>query len=531
MPWSIRARAPTGDASSAVTSGDVAAYLEDAAHVPGGHAARVARPATEAAVAEVLRSSPRVIVVGAQSSLTGGATPMGETVLSTSRLNRIEAIGHVDVRAQSGVTLDALDAALAGQGRRYPPTPTFTGAFVGGVIATNAAGAATFKYGATRDWVSALTVVLPDGDVLDITRGETRAHRDGYFDLDLNRGRVRVPIPAYRMPPVPKVSAGYYAAPTMDLIDLFIGSEGTLGVVTAATLRVQPARPAVCLALVPFPDRPTALQVAADLRAAARATWQSGDPRGLDVAAIEHLDARALAVIREDGADRACGVTVPERTALALLVTLELPPGTRAEAAFDEIGRAREHDAPDTPLVRFCAMLAVAGVLDHVEMAAPGDARRAAQLLAFREAAPATVNRRIALAQRTIDGRIEKTAGDLLVPVADLPAFLERCDDEFRRRGLDAANWGHLSDGNLHPNVIPRSFADVEAGRDALRVLGREAIRLGGVPLAEHGVGRSAVKQALLRELYGADGIEQMRRVKAAIDPDGKLAPGVLFAG
>ena len=89
--------------------------------------------------------------------------------------------------------------------------------------------------------------------------------------------------------------------------------------------------------------------------------------------------------------------------------------------------------------------------------------------------------------------------------------------------------WGHISDGNLHPNVIPRSIAEMESGRDAILMFGREVIRLGGSPLAEHGVGRNPVKQQLLIELYGWDGVDQMRAIKRALDPGGKLAPGVLF--
>lgn len=525
----IRARPPRGDAACEPnTDPDVVArYLEDAAHVPGGHAAGVASPRSEAGVAALLRASRHVLAVGAQSSLTGGATPRGETIVSTARLNRIESIGTDSVRVEAGVTLDALEAALAAAGRSYPPVPTFTGAFVGGVVATNAAGAATFKYGPTRPWVSALTVVLPDGGVLDVERGQVHAHRDGYFELALADREVRVPVPRYRMPGVSKISAGYFAAPGMDLVDLFIGSEGTLGIVTAATLRVLDARPAVCRAFVPFRDRSGAFAVAARLRAAARQAWESGGRRGLDVAAIEHIDRRGLALLREDGLDRTCGVHIPPDAEMALIVTIELDPEATNEAAFEQLGRARDADAPDTPLIRFCALLARA--LDDVEIAVPGDPSRHAQLLAIREAVPAAVNTRIGRAQHSVDRRIEKTAGDLLVPFEHVEAFADLCGAEMERRGLDAVCWGHLSDGNLHPNVLPRTYADVEAGRDALLALGREAIRLGGVPLAEHGVGRNRLKQRLLLELYGPAGVEEMRKVKRAIDPEWKLAPGVLF--
>jgi D-lactate dehydrogenase (cytochrome) len=117
----------------------------------------------------------------------------------------------------------------------------------------------------------------------------------------------------------------------------------------------------------------------------------------------------------------------------------------------------------------------------------------------------------------------------MIVPFESLDALLTMYDEEFARRGLDAAVWGHISDGNLHPNVIPRSIADVESGKEAILAFGREVMRLGGSPLAEHGVGRHPIKQRLLAEMYGPEGIAQMRAVKRALDPEGKLAPGVLF--
>ncbi|HEV8211088.1 MAG TPA: FAD-binding oxidoreductase, partial [Vicinamibacterales bacterium] len=289
----------------------LASFLEDAAHFPGGFAAGVATPTSEAEVAALVRAAASVLPIGAQSSLTGGATPRGDVLLSTSRLNRILGSGDDWIRVEAGVTLVDLDAALAKIGKHYPPVPTFTGAFAGGIVATNAAGAATFKYGTTREWVRALTIVLANGDVLDVERGQATAHPDGYFEIVFSDRIARVPVPRYRMPDVPKVSAGYFAAPGMDLIDLFVGSEGTLGVITEMTLRVLPARPAMCLAFVPFEDRTTALAFVTRLRDAALETWRTRDPRGMDVSAIEHMDARCLALLREDGADRANGVTIP----------------------------------------------------------------------------------------------------------------------------------------------------------------------------------------------------------------------------
>ena len=509
----------------------VAGFLEDAAHYPGGHAAGVAQPRSDLEVAALVRQARRVLPVGAQSSLTGGATPMGEVVVSTRRLDRILRVGAGEITVQAGVPLTALRAALAQRNAYYPPAPTFEGACAGGVAATNAAGAATFKHGATRRWIRGLRVVLADGCLLDLRRGDYRAHPDGYFELHAPDGVRRVPIPGYRMPAVPKVSAGYFTAPEMDLVDLFIGSEGTLGIITEVTCGLVSPRPALCLVWLPLPDERAALSLVAALRREAEAAWRSADPRGLDVSAVEMLDRRSLELLHADGADRTHGVLLPRDAAVALLVQVELPPGTLAApgAAYEQIGAALEPAAPDTPLVRLCRLLAQAGVLDRAEIALPGDRRRQAQLFAVREAVPEAVNRRVGTAQRTVDARIGKTAADMIVPFPRFADSLRTYRDAFERRGLDYAIWGHASDGNVHPNVIPRSLQDVAAGREAILACGREVIRLGGCPLAEHGVGRNPVKQALLRELYGAAGIEQMRRVKAALDPDGKLAPGVLF--
>jgi D-lactate dehydrogenase (cytochrome) len=314
----------------------------------------------------------------------------------------------------------------------------------------------------------------------------------------------------------------------MDIVDLFIGAEGTLGVITAAMLKVQPARAGLCYALVPVADEPRALALVGELRERSRDTWRTADPGGIDVAAIEHMDERSLQILREDGADRKYEVTWPASAGLLLLIQIELPPITHAQA-YDQISSALDEGAPDTPLVRFCRVLDAHGVLEDTELALPGDKKRAEQLLGVREAVPAGVNARVGRAKRDLDGRIAKTAADMVVPFERFGEMMAIYREGFARRGLDVATWGHVSDGNVHPNVLPRSYEDVEAGKAAILEFGVDVARLGGCPLAEHGVGRHPVKQALLRQLYGDEGLEQMRRVKQALDPNGVLAPGVLF--
>ena len=503
-------------------------FLEDAAHYPGGHAAGVVFPRDAADVADAVVSFPAILAIGAQSSLTGGATPMGETILATTKMASIVDTTATHVRVQPGVTIQALQEHLASSGAWFPPAPTFTGATAGGIVATNAAGPATFKYGTTRDWVAGLTIVLADGTILTLDRGQ-HVGRGRTLQVPARSGRVEITVPAYTMPVVPKRSAGYHAAEGMDLVDLFIGSEGTLGIVTEVTFRILVPAPATGLALVPCPSETEGLRLVEAIGRAARATWRTGDPHGIDIAGIEHIDRRCLEIIREDGVDARCNVSLPPGTDTAVLVQLELPAGTPRDEAFDQIAGALDEGAPDGPLVRFCRLLADAGALDAAEIALPGDRRRMDELIAVREAVPAGVNQRVGAAKRDVDPRIEKTAADMIAPAERFAEMTRIYRAGFEARGLDYAIWGHASDGNVHPNVIPRSYDDVVKGKEAILEFGREVVRLGGSPLAEHGVGRSPVKQALLRQLYGDAGIEEMRAVKRALDPEWKLAPGVIF--
>jgi D-lactate dehydrogenase (cytochrome) len=293
----------------------------------------------------------------------------------------------------------------------------------------------------------------------------------------------------------------------MDAIDLFIGSEGTLGVITEAVLRVID-RPVRSVALVTCRSDQQALTVTTALREQARLAWVG---RGsLDVSAIEYMDHHSLRVM-PDAAFENAGIVRPPAGSSLLLVQMEVTQG--------------EADA----LTGLADVLDAARVEADPLVTASGDERGAQRLFQLREAVPASVNAIVAAAKQR-DDRVEKTAGDVIVPFDALAPALEMYRAVLELRGLDYAIWGHVSDGNLHVNVLPRHMDDVMEGREALVEVARRVIGMGGSPLAEHGVGRSGMKQRLLRELYGEDGIEQMRRVKRALDPDWKLAPGVLFA-
>jgi len=504
----------------------IARFLEDAAHYPGGHAAAVLRPRSLDELSACLREPRRALAVGAQSSLTGGATPRGDVVIATEWLNTIDT-RRDRVHAGAGVTLQAAQDALLKTGRWLPPVPTFPGAFAGGAVATCAAGAATFKYGTVRDWVEGLTIVLAGGDILEMTRGACVASADGVFEIETSTGVRTVRLPALIMPDVPKRSAGYFVKPGMDLIDLFIGSEGTLGVIAGVVFRTAPLPGGLCRAFVPVATEAEGITLVDELRRHAAATWQTGDPNGIDVSAIEHIDARSIGVVREDGVDRKLDIHLPQGTGIVLLIDLELSPIHAASDLWRVIESALDRSAADSPLTRFCRLLDRHHALDDAEISLPGD-RRASAFAELREAVPAGVNRRVALAQQQ-DAGISKTAADMIVPYDRFGDMMTACRQLFSERGLDLAVWGHISDGNVHPNVIPHSAEDVRKGQDAILALGDAVIAMGGCPLAEHGVGRNPIKQQLLRRLYGQPGVDAMRAIKLSLDPHDTLASGVIF--
>jgi D-lactate dehydrogenase (cytochrome) len=312
----------------------------------------------------------------------------------------------------------------------------------------------------------------------------------------------------------------------MDLVDLFIGSEGTLGVIGQVIFRTAPRPAAICRAFVPVANEAIAISLTGELRAAAQETWRTRDPLGIDLAAIEHMDARSIAVIREDGVDRKLAITMPSGASVVLLIDLELP--ADRGALWSQLESARDPGAADSPLLRFCRLLDRHGVLDDTELALPADHARAAAFAELREAVPAGVNRRVAQAKQQDDG-ISKTAADMIVPFERFAEMMSECRRLFAERDLDLAVWGHISDGNVHPNVIPRNAGDVAKGREAILQLGAAVIAMGGCPLAEHGVGRNPIKQELLRQLYGDEGVNAMRAIKLSLDPNGSLAYGVIF--
>jgi D-lactate dehydrogenase (cytochrome) len=512
-------------------------YLEDASGAPAGKAKGLVRPASEAEASAFLRQTVEgkvpVLFQAARTSLTGGAIPDGEIVLSVEKMSRIGPVqpggGGDRVTVQPGVRLETLQEHLRDKGLFFPPVPTYQQAMLGGAVSTNAGGSATFKYGVTRQWVRSLRVLLFNGDLLEIERGESRVSAGETFDIELSdRRRIQLPAPDYSLPPLKKISAGYHASDPMDLVDLFIGAEGTLGLISSVTVDLAPLPDAVLSGFAFAPSDTAALSLAGDLRAAALEARARQDPKGPDIRSIEFLDGNCLSILAGEQASR-LRIPIPANAGAALFFEMEIAGPAGEESIHRDLARVLDGASCESAPGRLFRVLERHGAIEDLQLAFPGDRERAQSLAELREAAPVRTNE-ILTERRRLRPGIKKVGGDLIVPFEHLPEMMGLYREGFERRGLAYAIWGHLSDGNLHPNALPRTADEVVAGFDALLEFGSHAARLGGCPLSEHGVGRNPVKQEMMRRFLGDAAIETMRKIKRALDPPGRFAPGVLFS-
>jgi D-lactate dehydrogenase (cytochrome) len=219
---------------------EIQSFLSDASHMRDGQAERVVFPENPEEVAVILREASEkgtpVTVSGAGTGTVGGRIPFTGIVLATDKLDQIKSVVHKEgggrACAEAGVRLGDLQRFVESENLFYPPDPTERSCFLGGTVATNASGARTFKYGPTRKYVQRLKIALATGDLIDLHREELQADAMGRIKIPLPSGRLlEAQLPAYHMPHTRKHASGYYAAPEMDVLDLFIGSEGTLGVI------------------------------------------------------------------------------------------------------------------------------------------------------------------------------------------------------------------------------------------------------------------------------------------------------------
>ncbi len=427
-------------------------------------------------------------------------------MISLERLNKIKEINKSDNFAivESGVILNDFQKAVEAENFFYPPDPTEWSCQIGGTIATNASGARSFKYGATREFVEELEIVLANGEILRLKRGENFS-KDGFIELKTANGtKIKAKLPTYRQPNVRKNTSGYISGETVDAIDLFIGSEGTLGIITEAKLRILPKPESFFSGIIFFESEENLLNFVQEARKLSFETRKTEDQKPktkdqkpINASLIEYFDEKALKFIAEKFPE------VPENAKGAIFFEQETTAETE-DALLESWNELLEKNNADLEQSWFTTT-----EQDREKMRE------------FRHALPVSVNERI------VRNKQKKVGTDMAVPDDKFTSFLRFYKEKLDNSGLEYVIFGHIGDNHLHANMIPKT--DEEA-KKAKHLYGRfiaQSIMLGGTISAEHGIGKH--KSKFLYVQYGERYLNEMAELKRAFDAKGILGRGNMF--
>ncbi|PIQ97573.1 MAG: FAD-binding oxidoreductase [Nitrospinae bacterium CG11_big_fil_rev_8_21_14_0_20_56_8] len=466
---------------------EIAPYLKDASNFSAGCAEEVVIPESAAEIADFLKNDPRpVTVAGAGTGLTASRIPASGVILSVERLNRMDEVSDGTIVVQPAVRLIELQKALMGTAWFYPPNPTESLAFIGGTVATNASGSRSYKFGATRKYVREADVVLADGRTVTLARGLTIDQ-----PLTLDDGfQIQFPEVAYTSPQF-KNAAGYFIQPGMDWLDLFIGSDGTLGIFTRLQLKLM-ARPADFLSGVLFFDHE-------------ESSWELVDALHRNVGGIlspcslEYFDRHSLQRLRTQYGN------IPQRAQAALFFEQDVP---------------RQEDY-DSLLEAWCDYLELREVMldDSWFAQTEKDVRLFHE---FRHALPVLVNE-----ENSRKGRV-KLGTDMAVSHSHLLPLMEFYRDVLEGGGVEYVVFGHLGDNHLHVNLLPQK-GEEEKAREVYGRLVEQVLKWGGTVSAEHGIGK--LKRDYFVRMVGDRAIQDLLKIKQALDPAWRLGRGNILTG
>ncbi|HSE32804.1 MAG TPA: FAD-binding oxidoreductase [Pyrinomonadaceae bacterium] len=481
-------------------------YLTDASYMRGGTADRVVFPETPEEVAQILAAATRdrtpVTVSGAGTGTVGGRVAFGGIVLATDRLSKIKSITHHEPSggaavAEAGVVLSDFQKAVETQGLLYPPDPTERSCFLGGTVATNASGARTFKYGPTRRYIIRAKIALATGDLIDLRRGQLRADSRGHVEISLpNDRRILATLPSYQMPRTRKNATGYFASPGMDLLDLFIGSEGTLGVIVEVETKLLEKPEGILSGVVFFTTDKDVLNFVADARQQSLENRARGN-QGLDARALEYFDRESLGFLKQKYP------TVPEHASAAVFFEQE----TTSESE-------------DSLLNEWMMLLENHHALSDSWFAT--NEQDQAKLREFRHQLPVLMNEWFARYNQ------KKVSTDMAVPDEAFAGIRKLYQDTLSESGLRYTIFGHIGDNHIHVNILPRDDEEAVRARELYLSFLKYAASVGGTLSAEHGVGK--LKRDYLRIFFSDEHLREMAALKLAFDPAGILGRGNIFS-
>lgn len=497
-------------------------YITDESKMKGS-AEFLIMPENESEVIEAVRDAylngKCITTSSMRTGVCGGCVPQGGDVLSMEKMNKIIGIGEDDrgfyIRVQPAVTVRDLNKMLRSRrvsglndltegaldrfsgepsGFFYPVDPTELNSSIGGNISTNASGPRTFKYGPTRNWIRRIKVVLSDGTLLDVKRGDIRA--DGRsFTLKMSDGDRIIPLPSYDFNMNVKNATGIMAADGMDLVDLFVGSEGIFGVVVEADVYVAPDHPLMSNIMF-FPGPAEAYSFVRSLR----------DTQVVPEF-LEFFDSGSLDLIRESRRRDPRFTEMPD-----------IPDGAGSAVFFDI-----PYDGDILENYSIISKVAEKYRGSPENSWCGHEIRDRERFFAFRHSVPQTIFDHVASLKGTVPG-IHKMGTDMSVPLEHLDEMTDLYYSVLNEAELDFVIFGHIGNGHVHVEIILEDLDDLERARKAYRKLAEYAISFGGSPSAEHGIGK--LKKEYIEMMYGKKGLEEIKRTKSALDPKWILCRG-----
>lgn len=495
-------------------------YLKDESKLTGNVPDKIFFPTTthEAAFAvkEAAKNNKKIAVSGSRTGIVGGAVPIeAEYLLSLENLLlKPEVFFDKNndcwaLKISAGVKLEELQRFFRKREYKtnkeipenlyFPVDPTEATASLGGMVAANASGARTLYYGATRAWVLGLKVVLSDGTILDIKRGENIIEDDSFF-IDLDENEIKIEVPKINIPSIKHV-AGYYLKDNMDIIDMFIGGEGTLGIVTEIILKLEFISEH-CLYLSVFFQNDNYLEFVKNIKKS----------KIIKPFSLEFLDERSIQLLKnyKEEQGEASGVPdFPEK--IKGLIYIEI--GFKDENAFDEIYKE---------LADIFKILNI-----PVESTWAGFSKNDLDnMKRFRHALPERINMIIARKKKDFP-EITKVGTDMSVPDEALENIMEYYIKLLESSNLEYYIFGHIGNGHLHINIIPDNINELKKAKELYRDFAKKAVFLKGSVAAEHGIGR--LKKDFLKIQFTEKEIKLMKEIKSKLDPKGILNPGVLW--
>ncbi len=481
---------------------EIATYLKDASNFQGrAKILFIPENSFELREAIVLCNSKKtpVTIYGAGTGLTGAVCPLGGAIISMERMKKIK----IDKKqkyaiCEPGVTLNELQQELAAYGLFYPPNPTETNSSIGGNAATNASGSRTLKYGATRDFIISAEIILINGDKLKLERGIDKANG---IELELIADSgisYSFSIPDIFIPDL-KHNAGYFLKSDMDAIDLFIGSEGTLGVFSEIVLRLTDLPESVFSGLVFFENDKEMLDFVEKTKKNIinNKKLDYKDNSDFCPRLLEYFDGRSLIYLRNSSKE------MPEKANSAIWFEQEYTSSNENVILESFSQLVYEH-----------TLLA-----DKTIMA--NDNKSIEKLRTLRHELPLAVN------ERLVRENLRKFGTDTAVTDENFREYFFCVKDLIAETGLDYYIFGHIGNNHIHSNLFAKSENDKLIAQEYYNKCIKKALELGGTVSAEHGIGK--IKKEFLLQMYGKEIIEKMKEIKSVFDPDFLLGRGNLF--